>query len=131
LTASVQLGSVAMFYAGSEKDRDKELAEGEQFLDALKSPTARFLSERVTKTGDDTTDVEGQMTFRCQSYHFIIKTIFDGAMIDHPSVIPMIGVSANGVHKRSHNGLTFGIPPRMPDDVQIIVEAEFAKQNEQ
>lgn len=51
LEASVDLGSVAMFYAGSDKDWDKELAESEHFFDVLKASTARFVSSQVTKTG--------------------------------------------------------------------------------
>ena len=131
LDASVEIGSVAMFYAGTDKNWNKELAESEQFLDALTSPTARFVSERVTKTGDHSADVAGQLTFRGQSRPFTFRTVMNGAMLDHPSGIPMIGFSATGVMKRSDYGLTFGLSPRMPDDVQIIVEAEFAKQGDQ
>lgn len=68
------------------------------------------------------------MTFRGQSRPFKFATTFNDAMLDHPSGVPMIGFSASGTLRRSDYGLTYGLSPRMPDDVQIIVEAEFAKQ---
>ena len=128
--ADVDLRSLAMFYAKDDKDWDKELAEGEQFLDATKNPHARFVSTKVMRTSEDTADVTGDLSFRGGTHPFTFKAVFNGAMLDHPLGAKMIGFSANGVLKRSDYGLTFGLSPRMPDEVQIIVEAEFAMQGE-
>ena len=128
--AEVDLRSVAMFYAGTDKDWDKELAESDQFLDALANPNARFTSSKVTRTGDDTADVEGNLAFRGQTHPVTFSATFNGAMLDHPSGAPMVGFSAMGLLKRSDYGLTFGLSPRMPDEVQIIVEASFAKKGD-
>ena len=128
--ADVDLRSVAMFYAKDDKDWDKELAESEQFLDATRNPHARFVSTKVMRTGDDTADVTGDLTFRGAAHPFTFQAVFNGAMLDHPSGAKMIGFSATGVLKRSDYGLTFGLSPRMPDEVQIIVEAAFVTQGE-
>lgn len=126
LTADVDLGSLRAEYQGTDKDWDKELSDGEQFLDAARHPTARFVSTRIERTGDDRALVHGEMTFRGQTRPFVFDATYNGAMLDHPSGTPLIGFSATGVLKRSEYGLTFFLGPRMPDEVQIIVEAEFA-----
>lgn len=123
--ADVDLASVRMFYAGADKDWDKELAESEQFLDAARNPMARFVSTSIKLTGEDAADVTGDLDFRGATHPFTFKAAFNGAMLDHPSGAKMVGFSATGVMRRSDYGLVFGIGPRMPDDVQVIVEAEF------
>jgi len=128
LTAEVELGSVRAEYAGAEKDWDKELAESEQFLNAKAAPLARFVSRSVERRGEAQALVHGEMTFRGVTRPFTFESTYNGAMLDNPMVgKPMIGFSAVGVLKRSDYGLTFMVGPRMPDEVQIVVEAEFVK----
>ena len=127
LTASVALGSVRTEYQGTDKDWDRELAESADFLDAGRAPLATFASTSVSPRGDAQADVAGDLSFRGVTRPFIFDVTYNGSMLDHPVGKPLIGVSARGVLKRSEYGLIFGLGPRMPDDVQIILEAEFAK----
>lgn len=127
LTASVALGSVRTEYQGADKDWDHELAASPDVLDAARQPLASFRSTRIAVTGDDSAEVHGDLAFRGVTRPFTFESAHNGSMLDHPAAKPLIDFSAKGVLKRSEHGLTFGLGPRMPDDVQIIVEAEFAK----
>ena len=124
--AAVELASVAMAYGGTDKDWDKEMAESDAFFDAERAPTAAFASTRLTPTGDTTADVLGDLTFRGHTHPLTLTATFNGAMLDHPSGAKMIGFSAHGVLQRSDYGLVFGLGPRMPDDVQLVIETELA-----
>ena len=126
LVASVELDSLRTEYQGSDKDWDDELAGGEQFLDARRTPLARFVSTWVERKTDDRALVHGELSLRGRTQPFAFDTNYNGGMDDHPSGKPRLGFSATGLVRRSEYGLTFGLGPRMPEEVQIIVETEFA-----
>ena len=125
LDARIELKSIQMNYLGTDKDWDKELAESDQFLDAARHPIARFVSYRIQRTGDETADVQGTLSLRGFDRPFTLATTYNGSIPDRQTGRPRIGFSAQGTLKRSQHGLTFGLGPAMPDDVQVIVEAEF------
>ena len=129
LTAEVDLNSVWMNYTENDKNWDKELAESKDFLDSTTTPTASFKSDRIVRRGESEADVVGQLSFRGHTNPLTFATIFNGAMLDHPSGKPFIGFSATGMMKRSDFGLTYRIGPRMPDEVQLIVETEMILEN--
>jgi polyisoprenoid-binding protein YceI len=117
-----------MHYLGDDKDWDKELSDSEHFLDAARSPTARFVSSTVQRTGHDGADVHGTLTLRGIARPFTFATTYNGFMPDRQTGRPRIGFSARGLLKRSEFGIDFALGPRMPDDVQIIVEAELVQE---
>ena len=124
--AVVGLASVRTEYTGSDKDWDQELSESAHFLDSGTAPQATFVSTVVRPTGEHRADVDGELTFRGLSRPVTLHATYNGAMTDHPSGRAMVGFSAVGVIRRSEFGLTFALGPRMPDEVQIIIEAELA-----
>lgn len=124
--AEVDLASVRAEYTGTDKDWDDEL-RGDTFLGVTIAPKASFTSSSVTRTGDNTAVVAGNLAFRGITKPFALDVTYNGAMSDHRAGMPFVGFSARGVLKRSAFGVVFMVSPRMPDEVEIIIEAELAK----
>jgi len=109
-------------------DFDKELSEGEQWLNNKKFPEIKFVSTKIEKTTDNTAIITGNLTFLGISKPASLNVTFNGAMADQPfSHLPTLGFSANGIIKRSEWGLKTYIPV-IGDDVEILIETELAQQ---
>lgn len=93
------------------------------FFNVEKFPTATFISSSVTKTGNNTAKIRGNLTFLG-----ITKTVMLEARINKIDINPITqkrtaGFSAYTTIKRSDFGITFGLPG-VADLVKIIIEAE-------
>lgn len=96
------------------------------WFDAAKYPTIEFVSTKVTRTGERTADVTGNLTF-----HGVTKPITLHASFNAGGVNPMdkaytLGFNATGTIKRSDFGVTKYVP-MVGDNVTLRISAAFEK----
>lgn len=116
------------FTVTAEKDFNKELATGDKWFNAGKYPTISFKSTKVEKTGGSTGKLHGELTLLGVTKPVVLDVTYNGGYAEQPfSKKPTLGFSATGKIKRSDWGLSTYVPA-IGDEVQIIIEAEFAKQ---
>jgi len=97
------------------------------FFDAGKYPTARFVSTKVTKTGDGAATIDGDLTLHGVTRPVSLDVRFVGAgkaVMGPPK--PNIGFAATTTIKRSDFGLGYGVP-LVSDDVLLTINAAFAQ----
>ncbi len=112
-----------------EKDFDKKLVEGEEWFNAPKFASIKFESTKIVKSSDSTGKMHGDLTFLGIKKPVTLDVKFNNAMEFQPfSKKPTLGFSANGTIKRSEWGFDTYVP-NIGDEVEIIIEAEFVKQN--
>jgi polyisoprenoid-binding protein YceI len=106
---------------------DKHLQTAD-FFDAAKYPTGRFVSTKVTATGDGSATIDGNLTLHGVTKPVTLDVRFVGAgdMVMGPPV-PNLGFAATTTIKRSDFGISYGIP-LVSDDVLLTINAAFAKQ---
>lgn len=126
LDASVELKSVRTDFDGPT-DWDHDLAHREDLLDAARHPVARLVSTSVRRTGDAEAEVLGELTLRGSTRQVSLMTAYNGGLLEDQFGRTLIGFSATGVLKRSDFGLTYFLGPLLPDDVQLIIEAEMVR----
>ena len=110
------------------------LLKTSDFFDTARYPTAIFRSIGVTKTGDKTGDVAGELTMMgvTRPVTLYVRWNFTG---EYPlsAINPIYlgkwvsGFSARTVIQRSAWGLKRGIP-LLSDEIEISIEAEFLRQ---
>ncbi|MGY2046676.1 YceI family protein [Methylobacterium sp. JK268] len=125
LQASVDLRSVRTEYQGGDKDWDRELAEDANLLDALRHPLATYASTTVERTGEATARVTGNLDFRGIAQPLVLDVSYNGSLVQHRSGKPHVGFSARGTLLRSRHGLDFLLGPLMPDEVELLIEAQL------
>lgn len=130
LVVSIDPTSVKTDYPYSdEKDFDKKLAEGEAWFNSGEFPEIKFESKELNVTGENTGTVIGDLTFLGVTKPVTLDVTFNGAMVKQPfSNKPTLGFSATGVLKRSEWGMGTYVP-NIGDDVHIMIEAEFVKED--
>ncbi|AYV49387.1 polyisoprenoid-binding protein [Caulobacter flavus] len=133
IEASIKTGSLLL--PAPPKGFTEELL-GPQWLDAAKYPAITFRSTKVSKTGDDTADVTGDLTLHGVTKPVTLKARFNGAYTGYPPMDPnaRIGFSLTGSFKRSDFGVSYGVPQPgstmgVGDEVQVAIEAELLKPN--
>lgn len=127
VTASINPTSLETDYPyPEEKDFDKKLIEDKDWFNASKFPKITFTSTGIERTGDNTGVMKGELNFLGVSKPLSLDVTFNGAMKKQPfSGKPTLGFSANGRLKRSDWGMGTYVP-NIGDDVELIIEAEFA-----
>ena len=106
---------------------------GPEFLDVGQFPEITFVSTKVTRTGDNTAEVTGDLTLHGITKPVILAVTYNGGWKDMPlDAGARIGFSATGSFNRSDFGVGFGVPAPgttmgVSDKVEIILEAEFIK----
>ncbi|MCJ2184996.1 YceI family protein [Novosphingobium sp. 1949] len=104
---------------------DGELRDPTWF-DAAKYPKITFVSTKVTRTGDRTADITGNLTF-----HGVTKPVTLHASYNAGGVNPMdkaytLGFNATGTIQRSDFGVTKYVPV-VGDTVTLRISAAFEK----
>lgn len=108
-----------------EKDFDKKLSDGKEWLNAGEFPTITFTSTKIEKTGDNTGKMTGDLTFLGVTKPVTLDVTLTGTLGNHPfKNKPAVGFSATGSIKRSDFGMTTYIP-NIGDEVKIMIDAEF------
>ena len=96
------------------------------FFDAKKFPEARFVSTKVSKTGDKSYAIEGTLTLHGVSHPLTLQATFN-ALKRHPLTLRhTIGFSATGTLKRSDFGMA-AWKNLVGDDVHLMIEVEAEK----
>lgn len=129
--------SVVLLVSGlSSGSRDlDQLLRGPDFFDAGRYPEIRFRSTGVTRTGDRTATIEGELTVRNVARPIILKTRWNFTG-EHP-LAPVnarysgkwvSGFSAEATLRRSDFGLGRGTP-LISDEIVVSIEAEFERKD--
>ena len=127
VTASVDLKSVETDYAKTRPanrndDFNAELG-GERFLNSAKFPQATFTSTSITKTGDKTGKMTGNLTFMGISKPVTFDVTYIGNRNDPRAQKHKIGFQAVGSLKRSDFGVAVGGP--VGDEIKLEINAEL------
>lgn len=130
LTASVDPTSIKTdFPKPEEKNFDEKLIKGEEWFNAMKFPTITFKSTKLTKTGEKTGKLTGDLTFLGVTKPLTLDVTFNGAYAKAPfSNKPALGFSAVGTLKRSDWGFKTYVP-QIGDSVELLLEVEFLKKD--
>jgi polyisoprenoid-binding protein YceI len=106
---------------------------GADWLAVVDHPEIEFRSTRIEPTGPSTARVHGDLTLRGVTRPMTLDVTFNAGYARHPYGRPLsqLGFSARGVISRSEFGLVSFLPsegsPAVGDEVQVIIEAEFAR----
>ncbi|NNM60077.1 MAG: polyisoprenoid-binding protein [Legionellales bacterium] len=93
------------------------------FFDVKQYPTAHFESTKVTVTGSDTANVQGNLTLHGVTKPVILHVKLNKIGINPITNNPSIGFSATATLKRSDFGITT-LLPGISDTVQLDIQAE-------
>lgn len=129
VTATIDPNAIETdFVPTADKDFNKELATGDKWFNAGAHPSITFTSTKVEKTGDHTGKLHGDLTLLGVTRPVVLDVTYNGGFAEQPfSKLPTLGFSATGRIKRSDWGLSTYVPI-IGDEVEILIEAEFAKQ---
>lgn len=94
------------------------------FLDTAKFPTATFTSTKVTRTGDKTADVAGDLTLHGVTKPVVFQATFNQAGVNPVDKVYSLGFDGKAVIKRSEFGITT-YAPLVGDEVTLQLAAEF------
>ena len=126
VTVDISPMSIETDYPNPEKeDFDKKLATGENWFNAGANPTIKFVSKTIEKTGENTANITGDLTFLGVTKPVTLDATLNGAMASHPfTKKAAFGISAHTTIKRSDWGMSGGLP-HVGDDVDVMIEAEY------
>lgn len=88
---------------------------------------ARFTSSSVTKTGDTTANVTGDLTLNGKTAPVTMAVEFVGAGANPFNKKETVGFHARAVMDRTQWGINYGVP-MIGKDVQLTISAAFEKQ---
>ena len=94
------------------------------FLDTAKFPTASFKSTKVTRTGDMTADIVGDLTLKDVTKPVTLKAIFNQAGPNPLDKVYSLGFAATTTIKRSDFGVSAYVPA-IGDNVTLTIDVEF------
>jgi polyisoprenoid-binding protein YceI len=137
VNVSVDITSLDTPYTEPDPDFDQDL-QNSQWLDSATYPTATFRSTGVERTGPNTARVAGDLTIRGVTHPATLDVTYNASHARHPAGPnwSMIGFSARTTFLRSQYGMSFGVPSApgandgVGDEVELVIEAEFMKDNE-
>lgn len=113
-----------------DENRDQHLRSAD-FFDVEKYPHLTFRSTKVTKTGDDTYTIDGDLTIRDVTKPVSLNATFLGKATD-PWGNQKVGFTAQGKVNRKDFDLTWNAPLEtggflVGDDVTISLEVQATK----
>jgi len=94
------------------------------FLDTVKFPTASFKSTKVTRTGDMTADITGNLTLKDVTKPVTLKAVFNQAGANPLDKVYSLGFAATTTIKRSDFGVSAYVPA-IGDNVTLTIDVEF------
>lgn len=128
LSATVNMSGVNTDYPFPENaDFNAEL-RSENWLNTDAFPHATFTSTSITRTGDATALIEGDLTFYGQTLPITLDTKLIGVLESHPFTNSgAFGIAATGTFDRTAFGFsTFA--PNASAEVTLQINAEFLQQ---
>ncbi len=100
--------------------------KGENNLNVGKFPKITFVATKITRTGQTTGTVEGDLTMLGITKPVVMDVTFNGWGEHFMKKTPVLGFGAKGSLKRSLFGYT-NYMPMVGDDVTFEIQAEFDK----
>jgi polyisoprenoid-binding protein YceI len=128
VTATIDMAGVDTDYPFPENTDFNAELRGANWLNTDAFPQATFTSTSITRTGDSTALIEGDLTFYGQTLPVTLDTKLIGALESHPFTNSgAFGISATGTFDRTAFGFsTFA--PNASAEVTIQINAEFLQQ---
>ena len=105
-----------------------EELRGDQWFDAAKYPTIRFVSTKVTPTGLRTALITGNLTFHGVTKPVTLRASYNAGGVNPLSKAVTIGFNATAQIKRSEFGVKTYVP-LIGDDVVLRISAAFERKN--
>lgn len=105
---------------------DGEL-KGAQWFDAQKFPSITFKSAKVTRTGQDTAQVTGDLTLHGVTKPVTLAVRFNGAGVNPLDKKYTVGFRATGIIRRGEFGMTTYVP-LIGDEVELTLSGAFERQ---
>lgn len=129
-TATIKLSIDTNGINTGNADRDAHL-KSPDFFNAANFPSIDFISESLTRTGDDEYQLTGELTIKGVSKKVVLNAEFGGTMTD-PWGNVKAGFSVTGSISRSDFGLTWNAALEtggvlVGDEVKISAEVQFAR----
>jgi len=97
------------------------------FLDVAQFPTARFHATKVTRTGDRTAEIAGELTLHGVTHPVSVLATFNQAGRNPVDPTYRLGFAGAAKLRRSDFGIRAYLPS-LGDDVTLTIEAEFRLQ---
>jgi polyisoprenoid-binding protein YceI len=100
--------------------------KSKNFLDVAQFATATFHATKVTRTGDRTADIAGDLTLHGVTRPVTVQATFVQAGRNPVDPTYRLGFAGAAKLKRSDFGMTY-LLPTLGDEVTLTIEAEFRK----
>jgi polyisoprenoid-binding protein YceI len=128
VTATIDPKSIETDYARTRPanrndDFNNELATGERFFNAGKFPQITFKSTAISKTGDKSGKMTGDLTFLGVTKPVTLDVTYVGNRADQRTQKHKIGFIATGSIKKTDFGMAAG--GSVADEIKIEVNAEL------
>lgn len=101
-----------------------EHLQGERFFDTANHPEITFESTSLTRTGDATGTMTGDLTIKGITKPVTLDVTYNNSTFSERGNEYKIGFSAKGSVNRSEFGMDYLVPVTS-DEVEIVIEAEF------
>ena len=108
-------------------DKLNETLKGAQWLDTQKYPNITLRSVKVTRTGQDTAQVAGDLTLHGVTKPVTLAIRFIGAGVNPLAKKYTVGFQATGTIRRSDFGMTTYVP-LVGDQVELTLIGAFERQ---
>jgi len=109
--------------ANGQSKFDTELADDANYFNSAKFPQITFASTAITKTGDNSGKMTGNLTFLGVTKPVTLDIVMNGNRPDARTQKHKVGFTATGAFKRSEFGLTGS--GSMADEIKLEINAEF------
>jgi polyisoprenoid-binding protein YceI len=96
------------------------------WFDATQFPTIEFKATHIVKTGHDTANITGDLTFHGVTKPVTLHAVFNGAGVNPLSKQYTVGFNATGEIKRSDFGVKTYVP-LIGDEVTLTISAAFVQ----
>jgi polyisoprenoid-binding protein YceI len=103
--------------------------KGEEFFNVKKFPTITFKSKKITKTGENTGNITGDLTILGVTKSVDLDVEFNKAGTMPMNKNEIAGFSATAYLKRSDFGMNYGVEMGLGDDVTIEIQVEGIRQD--
>ena len=100
--------------------------KSKNFLDVAQFATATFHATKVTRTGERTADIAGDLTLHGVTRPLTVQATFILAGRNPVDPTYRLGFAGTARLKRSEFGMTY-LLPTLGDEVTLTIEAEFRK----
>jgi polyisoprenoid-binding protein YceI len=131
VTASINPMSIQTAYPNpAEEDFDNVLANEKGWFNANNFAAISFVSTSIDMVTEKTAVMKGNLTFLGVTKEVSLDVVFNGAMTKQPFTgKPTMGFSATTSIVRSNFGMNQYVP-NIGDNVEIMIEGEFAHSGE-